>query len=55
MGRKKGRPGSNQMILINSNVTKFFKKQHTDTFYYFANKGSLDESDMVKRELRVTS
>ena len=35
---------SNQMILIHSNVSKFFKKQHTNTLHCFANRYSLDES-----------
>ena len=34
----KGRSGSNRMILIYSNVSRFCKKQHTNTFYYFANR-----------------
>ena len=55
MQRKNGRSGSNRMILIylnvsnriilfQSNVSKFFKKQHTNTLYCFANRRSLDES-----------
>ena len=55
MERKKGRSGSNRMILINSNVnnrkilihsngSKSFKKQHTNKLYCFANRRSLDES-----------
>ena len=54
MERKKGRSGSNrmilvhsnvsnQMILIHSNVRKFFKKQHSNSLYCFANRRSLDE------------
>ena len=55
MKRRKGRPGSNRMIqinsnvsnrmiLIHSNVSKFFKKQHTNTLYCFVNRHSLDGS-----------
>ena len=32
------------MILIHSNVSNFFIKQHTSTFYYFENRRSLDEN-----------
>ena len=35
---------SNRMILIHSNVSKFFKKQHRPMLYFFANRRSLDES-----------
>ena len=35
---EKGRSWSNQMILIHSNVNKFFKKQHINTFYCFVNR-----------------
>ena len=55
MERKKGRSGSNrtiqfhlnvsnQMMLIHSNVNKFFKKQPTNTLYCFENRRTLDES-----------
>ena len=44
MERKKGRSRSNRMILINSNVSKFFKKQHNNTLYSFLNRRSLAES-----------
>ena len=54
-GKKKGRSGSNrimlihsnvsnQMMLIHSNVRKLFKKQHSNTLYCFANRRILDES-----------
>ena len=44
MERKKTtlRKGSNRVMLIHSNVSKFLKKQHTNTLCYFANRGSLD-------------
>ena len=35
---------NNRIILIPSNVSKSFKKQHTNMLYYFANRRSLDES-----------
>ena len=35
---------SNRMILIHSNVSKCFKKQHRNMLYFFANRRSLDES-----------
>ena len=35
---------SNLMILINSNVRKFLKKQHTNTLYCFVNRRSFDQS-----------
>ena len=35
---------SNQMLLIHSNVSKFFKKQHTNTFYCCVNRRSLHKS-----------
>ena len=35
---------SNRVIIFNSNVSMSFKKQHTNTLYCFANRGSLDES-----------
>ena len=35
---------SNRMILIDLIVSKFFKKQHTNTLYRFTNRRSLDES-----------
>ena len=40
MERKKGLSGSNRIILIHSNVSKFFKKKHTNistalTFHVF--------------------
>ena len=44
MERKKGRSGSNRIILIHSNASKFFKEQHTNTLYCFANRCNLDES-----------
>ena len=31
-------------MLIHSNVNKFFKKQPTNTLYFFENRRSLDES-----------
>ena len=57
---KKGRSESNRMILINSNVSKFFKKQHTNALYYFENRRSLDESSksmdekLFLRKIEVT-
>ena len=61
MERKKGRSGSNrmilihssvsyQMMLIHSNVSKSFKKQHTNTLYCFANRRNLDESSNIINE-----
>ena len=50
MERKKGRSGSNQMVLIHSNVIKIFKKQHTNTLHCFANIRSLDESSNIMDE-----
>ena len=54
MERKKGRSGSNrvsvhsnvsnQILLTIANVSKSFKKQHTNTLHCFENKYSLDES-----------
>ena len=54
MERKKGRSGSNrvsvhsnvsnQILLINSNASKSFKKPHTNTLHCFENRRSLDES-----------
>ena len=52
MEGKKGRSGSNRMILVHLNVSnpiilihlnvnKFFKKQHTTTLHCFANRRSL--------------
>ena len=35
---------SNQMMLFRSNISKFLKKQHTNTLYCFANRCSLDKS-----------
>ena len=35
---------SNRVIIFHSNVSMSFKKQHTNTLYCFANRGSLDES-----------
>ena len=39
----KKRQGSNRTTLIHSNASKFFKKQHTITLYYSANKRSLEK------------
>ena len=44
MKRKKGSSGSNKMILLHSNVSKYFKKQHTNTVYCFASRHSLGEN-----------
>ena len=41
---KEARSGSNQIILIHSNVSNILKKQCTKTLYCFANRRSLDES-----------
>ena len=52
MEGKKGRSGSNRMILVHLNVSnpiilihlnvnKFFKKQHTTTLHCFANRRNL--------------
>ena len=43
-GKKKGRSGSNRIMLIHSNIRKLFKKQHSNTLYCFANRRILDES-----------
>ena len=48
--RKKGRSGSDRMILVHSNVRKFFKKQSTNTLYCFASRHSLDESSNSMNE-----
>ena len=50
MERKKVRSGSNPMILIHSNVSKFLKKLHTNMLYCFANRISLDESNNSMNE-----
>ena len=60
MERKKGRSGSNrvsvhsnvsnQILLINSNVRKYFKKPHTNTMHCFENRGSLDGSSISMDE-----
>ena len=48
--RKKGRSGSDRMILVHSNVRKFFKKQRPDTLYCFASRHSLDENSNSTNE-----
>ena len=50
MERKKRRSESNRMILIHSNVRKFFEKQHSNRLYYFANRLSLDGSNSSMNE-----
>ena len=40
---EKKRQGSNRTTLIHSNASNFFKKQHTITLYYSANKRSLEK------------
>ena len=61
MQRKKGRSGSNpmmllysnesnRMILIHSNISKLFKKHHTNTLCCFANRRSLEECSNSKDE-----
>ena len=50
MERRKGRPGSNQMILIHSNVSNQMMLIHSNvskvfnTLYFFANRRSLNDS-----------
>ena len=48
--RKKGRSGSDRMILVHSTVRKFFKKQRTDMLHCFASRHSLDESSNSMNE-----
>ena len=43
MERKKRHSGSNWLTFIHSKVSKFLKKQHTNTLYCFANRRSLSE------------
>ena len=39
-----------KMILVHSNVRKFFKKQRTDMLHCFASRHSLDESSNSMNE-----
>ena len=41
---------SNEMMLTHSNVSKFLKKQHTNTLYCFASRRSLDKSSNSMNE-----